>query len=185
MQPDQQGTPAMTTDIDNPQGVNGWNIDADPANNPTYPMRDVSADRAKGSDWQQPTLQAETVEVLESIEYTRRPAVFGTTAPPSGLSGAIRRLAFKRSESDWWHWLLLIAADRVNVVEGIVEDLGKGRFPNIPAEQGIRAELKYNRPAFIRKAVVVAGVSAVAITLFARDRSHTRTRRDRIRHRLR
>jgi len=173
----------MLPDNVTPSAVDGWNIDEDPANNPTFPMRDVAADRSKGSDWPQPAIQERRVEVLQSIEYARSPAVFGTTMPPSGLSGAIRRLAFKRSESDWWHWLLLMAADRVNVVEGVIEDLGQGRIPNIPAEMGLRAELEHNRPAFIRKAVAVLAVTGVAAALLARRHSGPARsrRRDRIR----
>lgn len=151
--------------------VDGWNIDEDRANNPTFPMRDITGDRSKGSDWPQPAIQERRVEVLQSIEYARAPAVFGTTMPPSGLSGAIRRLAFKRSESDWWHWLLLMAADRINVVEGVVEDLGQGRIPNIPAEMGLRAEFEHNKPALIRKAAMTLAASALAVTLLARRRS--------------
>ena len=36
----------------------------------------------------------------------------------SWISGAMRRLAFRWSESHWLHWLMLMGADRVNVVEG-------------------------------------------------------------------
>ena len=175
-------TPAKT----NPLAVDGWNIDDDPGNNPTYPMRDVSADVSAGLDWQRPDPQASNVEVLQSVEYLSRPAVFGTSSPPSGLSGVVRRLAFKRSESDWWHWLLLIAADRINVVEGVIEDLGNGRVPNIAAEMGLGAELKYNRPAFVAKTVTTLAVSALALALITRRRRPVRPpRRDKVRHRRR
>ena len=49
--------------------------------------------------------------------------VFGTSVPPSGLSGMLRRRAFRRSENDVRHWMMLLLADRVNVVEGLLEDL--------------------------------------------------------------
>jgi hypothetical protein len=175
----------MDTNIITPPAVDGWNIDANPRNDPTYPMRDVSGDHSKAVDWPQPPLQDSDVEVLESVEYVRRPAVFGTSAPPSGLSGAIRRLAFKRSESDWRHWLLLIAADRVNVVEGIIEDLGKGRVPNIPAEMGLRAELQHNKPAFVRKATAVALIALTVAAVVGRRSGSTRGRKIRYRPRRR
>lgn len=63
------------------------------------------------------------VEILRSIERPAHSRVFGTRLPPKGLSGAIRRVAFKRSENDLRHWLMLIAADRVDVVEGMAEDV--------------------------------------------------------------
>lgn len=100
--------------------------------------------------------------LLKSIEYSRKPAVEGNSTPPSGVSGAIRRYAFRRSESDWWHWLLLMGADRINVVEGVAEDLGQGKVPNIPAEMGFQAEWQHNRQGLINKATVI-GLFAAAI----------------------
>ncbi len=40
--------------------------------------------------------------------------------------GMIRRAAFTMTESDIRRWLLLLAADRVQVVEGVVDDLAHG-----------------------------------------------------------
>ncbi|HEX8532622.1 MAG TPA: hypothetical protein VF662_00475, partial [Allosphingosinicella sp.] len=58
-------------------------------------------------------------------------------------------------------------------VEGVVEDLGRGKVPNIPAEMGARAEWRHNKKGFATKTLVVA---AVTVGLFAliqsrRDRS--------------
>jgi hypothetical protein len=93
-------------------------VDANPRNDPTYPMRDRSQDDGPGMTWRRPPLQSAEIEILTSIEHNRLPAVLGTSIPPSGLSGVIRRAAFKYSESQWAHWLLLMLADRINVVEG-------------------------------------------------------------------
>ena len=62
---------------------------------------------------------------------------------------------------------MLLAADRINVVEGIGEDLRHGRIPNIPAEMGIRSELQHNRPGFIRKVAVTGAVVAVIYALIS------------------
>lgn len=113
-------------------------------------------------------LQPEDVEVLRSLEHNRRPAVFGVSVPPSGVSGMIRRAAFTYSESDWRHWLMLLGADRVNMLEGILADLIGGRVPNIPAEMGVRAEWQHNRDSLVRKAAIAATVSTVAIVLLRR-----------------
>jgi hypothetical protein len=43
--------------------------------------------------------------------------VFGTSTPPRGLSGAVRRHAYKYSEGRAAHWLILLAADRVDAWE--------------------------------------------------------------------
>ena len=137
----------------------GWGADADTRNDPTYPYRDRSKDDHSG-EWERPTQQEPVVELLQSVEHKRLPAVFGTSSPPSGVSGSMRRLAFRWSESNWAHWLLLIAADRVNMVEGLVEDLGRGHIPNIPKEMGVPAEWRHNKTGFVKKlavAVVIGG----------------------------
>jgi hypothetical protein len=146
---------ARNTPID-PSAVTGWGVDADPANDPTYPYRDRAADEGLTSDWRRPPLQGTDVEILQSIEHIRRPAVFGTSTPPRGLSGVIRRGAFRYSESHWFHWLMLMGADRINVVEGVLEDLARGKIPNVPGEMGIRSELRYNKSGFARKVAVTA-----------------------------
>jgi hypothetical protein len=154
-----------------PSKVLGWGVDADPRNDPTYPMRDVSRDDKAGMSWRRPPQQDGTVEVLKSIERNNLSAVFGTSTPPRGLSGTIRRQAFRYSESQWAHWLMLMAADRVNVVEGLVEDLGQGRIPNIPAEMGIRSELAHNRAGLMKKVAVtgiIIGIGMLAANMLPR-----------------
>ena len=124
--------------------IKGWGIDADPENEPTYPIKKYTGDDHKRINWERPPLQPVTVEVLHSNERPNISAVFGTPNPPSGLSGAIRRYAFQFSENEYMHWLPLLLADRVNVVEGIVDDLKRGHIPNIFAEKGMKAALKHN-----------------------------------------
>jgi len=146
-----------------PSKVPGWGVDANPKNDPTYPMRDRSHEDKRGMSWNRPPQQEETVEILQSIERNNLTAVFGTSTPPSGVSGILRRQAFRYSESEWAHWLMLLAADRVNVIEGVVEDLGRGRIPNIPGEMGIRSELAHNRSGLVRKALIAGAVLGVGI----------------------
>jgi hypothetical protein len=156
--------------------IPGWGVDVDPDNNPTWPMRHIE-DQTRGLTWNRPAEQAPEVEILQSIEHNRQPAVVGTSAPPSGVSGMIRRYAFRRSESDWFHWLLLMGADRLNVVEGVVEDLAHGRVPNIPVEMGARAAWQHNRKSFAIKvgATVAAGVVLVAFAKRRRADSEAAT----------
>ena len=155
----------MSKALINPATVPGWGVDADPQNDPTYPIRHIGDQKTRGLTWGRPALQRPDVEILRSIEHNRLPAVVGTSTPPSGLSGMLRRYAFRRSESDWWHWLLLMGADRVNVVEGMVDDLRGGAVPNIPAEMGIGAEWQYNRARFLTKVGAVAAASLAAILI--------------------
>ncbi len=148
-----------------PSTIPGWGVDADPDNDPTYPYRERDKDDHSG-EWARPPVQHTDVEILQSIEHKRRPAVVGTSSPPSGLSGMMRRGAFRYSESHWAHWLMLMGADRVNMVEGIVQDLARARIPNIPAEMGMRSEWKHNRKGLVTKLAVTAAVGAAAFALF-------------------
>jgi hypothetical protein len=159
----------MTHALVDTSTIPGWGVDANPDNDPTYPYRDRSQDD-HSSKWERPPLQHSDVEILQSIEHVRTPAVFGTSTPPSGLSGVIRRGAFRWSESNWMHWLLLMGADRINVVEGVVQDLARGKVPNIPAEMGIRSEWRHNKKGLAKKVAVTAAVSGVAWALLRRRR---------------
>ena len=150
----------MTKALVDTATIPGWGVDADPENDPTYPMRHIEDQKTRGLTWSRPAEQQPDVEILRSIEHNRLPAVLGTSTPPSGLSGMIRRAAFRRSESDWWHWLLLMGADRLNVVEGVVEDLGRGKIPNIPAELGWRSELRHNPKGVATKAAIAVALGA-------------------------
>ena len=146
----------------------GWAVDADPENDPTYPYRDRSRDEGLMRNWAKPTQQRSEVEILQSIEHEERPAVFGTATPPRGLSGMVRRAAFGYSESHWFHWLMLMGADRIDVVEGIVEDIARLKIPNIPAEMGIKSEWQHNKAGLAKKVAVVGAVSLVAYLLLRR-----------------
>jgi hypothetical protein len=146
-----------------PATVTGWGVDADPRNDPTYPYRLRGDDSGPAKAWDRPTQQRPDVEVLRSIEHNRLPAVVGTSTPPSGLSGMMRRVAFRYSESDWTHWLLLLGADRINAVEGMIEDLSHGRVPDIPGEMGIQAAWQHNRRALVTKTAITVGVAALVV----------------------
>src|SRR5919112_5174945 len=117
-----------------PSQVKGWGVDADPENDPTYPYKTRNNGEHEGYSWERPPQQPISVEVLHSNERPNVSATFGTSTPPAGLSGAIRRFAFRYSESSYGHWLPLMLADRVNEVEGVVHDLTSGHVPNILAE---------------------------------------------------
>ncbi len=105
--------------------------------------------------------QVRLAPVLHSIERPGLTPVFGTTVPPSGLSGQLRRLAFRWSEGDLRHWMLLLLADRVNVGEGLLADLARGHIPNLWAEMGLRAEWRHNRWRFLVKMAMLVGLASV------------------------
>lgn len=109
-----------------------------------------------------PASQAQRVEVLMSTERPAMPPVFGSSVPPRGVSGALRRCAFRYSENDLRHWLLLLFADRVDMVEGLFGDVARGQLPALHREMGLRAELRHNPAGTMRKALTVAVVGGLA-----------------------
>ncbi len=149
--------------------IKGWGVDADPKNDPTYPMKPHRTDEEqKGYNWERPTQQPETVEVLHSNERPNLTSVFGTSTPPSGLSGMLRRYAFKYGEGSFAHWIPLLLADRVNVVEGVIDDLRRGYVPNIFAEKGWKAEWKHNPKGLVQKVAVGVVVATALVALVSR-----------------
>ena len=75
----------------------------------------------------------------------RIPPVFGTSTPPRGLSGAIRKYAYREySEGRAAHWLLLMLADRVDAVEEHVKSFATLRPDNPITETGIKAEFTHH-----------------------------------------
>lgn len=94
----------MERTLIDPKQIKGWGVDANPKNDPTYPMKARNNGEHKGYTWERPTQQPITVEVLHSNERSNVTSVFGTSTPPSGLSGMLRRFAFKYSESSYGHW---------------------------------------------------------------------------------
>lgn len=149
------------------QHIQGWGADLDRKNRPGVPM-ERTPPRFIHVPEGEIVPQEQHVEVLVSTERPGRTPLFGSVQPPSGLSGAIRRLAFKRSENDVRHWLLLLLADRVNVVEGIGQDLAGGRIPNVLAEMGIKSELRHNPAGLAKKVAVGAAVIGAACYLMKR-----------------
>jgi hypothetical protein len=150
-----------------PSQIKGRGVDADPKNDPTYPMKNRSEGEHAGYSWERPPQQPITVEVLRSNERPDLTSVFGTSMPPSGLSGVLRRLAFRYSESSYGHWLPLMLADRVSVVEGVLGDLKRGRVPNVFAERGWKAEWKHNRTTLVRRVLVRAVLISAALAYFS------------------
>lgn len=113
--------------------IPGWGAGLDRSKRPGVPMERIPQ-RFANVPWDRPDEQPQHVEVLQSVEYPQRTPAFGSAGPPSGLSGMLRRIAFRRSENDPRHWMTLLLADRVNVVEGLLEDGRKSpRAPTIVA----------------------------------------------------
>ncbi|TWI69678.1 hypothetical protein IP91_00751 [Pseudoduganella lurida] len=146
--------------------IAGWGADLDRKNRPAVPMERTPP--RIDAPLTQPEQQKETVEILVSPERPHITPLFGTPNPPRGLSGALRRAAFKRTENDVRHWFMLMAADRVDVVEGLVDDLARGHVPNILGEMGIKAEWQHNKAGLAQKVVIGAAVLGIGYWLLNR-----------------
>ena len=120
--------------------IPGWGADLDPADRPSYPKLQYPADT--GAHWDFPERQPEKWPRERSVEHAFVTPVFGTAQPPRGLSGAIRKLAYRRfSEGRLAHWLLLIVGDRVDAWGHHLRSFASGR-PDVPAT-GVRTEFTH------------------------------------------
>jgi hypothetical protein len=118
--------------------IPGWGADLDPADRPAFP-REQALD--SGAHWDIPELQPENSPRERSIEHKFLTPVFGTAQPLKGLSGAIRAYAYDRfSEGRLAHWMLLIAADRVDVAESRLTAIAQLKPDNPITETGVLAE---------------------------------------------
>lgn len=158
-----------TTDLS--ATIKGWGSDLERANRPGVP-RDKAPEIGSEQLYARMAQQRlPDFPIFKSTEHGRLTPVFGTSCPPSGLSGMLRAFAYKFSEGRHTHWLTLIVADRINVIEDFFKDIFHGRLPNIPKEMGIGAELRYNRAAFIRKSAITVGLIAAVIAVIWRIRA--------------
>ena len=121
--------------------------DAALARRPGVPM-ERKPEPVANAHWLVPDRQLATSTVLMGVERDELTATFGTAQPPRGISGMIRRAAYEIPDYRVRHWMLLIFADRVDMVES-----------------GLLRGLK--RPATW---LVLAGIGAGAATYLLRAR---------------
>lgn len=106
--------------------ITGWGVDLDHQNRPAYP-KERTPPRLENVHWKYPQQQPVKAAVFHSLERPGITPVFGSTVPPRGVSGFIRRQAYQLSENDLRHWLMLMLADRVNVLEGLAQDARRSK----------------------------------------------------------
>ena len=145
--------------------VKGWGVDL--TNRPMYPMElpsDVMTARGQVRDWQVPE-----GKVHLSIEHPNLTPVFGTACPPKGLSGRMRDYAYQYSEGTNRHWMTLVFADRVDVLESLFGGVLRGKPDNWPAEKAWGTRLRAVDPArrvrFMAAGAAVVGAVALGLIL--------------------
>lgn len=140
----------------------GWGSDADFSRRPYVPKHKLQENT--GAHWERPEIQQSNVEVLHSIERPSLTAVYGTTLPPRGVSGKLRRYAFKYSENSFGHWIPLVLADRIDVIEGMMEDVRDGKVPRLFGD-GYKVDLKHAPMKFIWRVTKKAAILASPFVL--------------------
>jgi hypothetical protein len=160
--------------------IPGWGTDLDPADRPSVP-RERYAPEQTGAHWEFPDQQPELSPRERSIEHGMLTPVFGTVAPLHGISGAIRRRAYRYSEGRAAHWLLLLAGDRADAITSHLRSFATRRPDNPITETGVLSEARrhglssrlgskrvdnhhtWMDPILIAGPWVIAGVVAVTI----------------------
>jgi hypothetical protein len=123
--------------------IPGWGADLDPKDRPSVPRLKFDP-AATGAHWDFPERQPENWPRERSIEHEMLTPVFGTSTPPRGLSGVVRRYAYRYSEARAAHWLLLLGADRINSIESHLVSFATLRPDNPVTQTGIRSEWTHN-----------------------------------------
>ena len=96
--------------------IPGWGVDLNPKDRPSVPRE-------------------------RSIEHAFLTPVFGTSCAPKGVSGMMRKYAYRRfSEGRAAHWLILMAADRVDSLGSHLQSLLTLRPDNPITETGVFSE---------------------------------------------
>lgn len=98
----------------------GWGTDLAAHARPGVP-REAPGEFDRTTPSRQPLPDVPLTRRMELSEFT---PVFGTAQPPRGLSGLLRRAAYRIPEHKARRWLLLLGADRADVLE----HSGRGRY---------------------------------------------------------
>jgi hypothetical protein len=94
-----------------------WGVDLDPARRPGVPMQRTDPQPLPNTRYppeRQPGLPASP---MHGRPNKQMPPVFGTSTPLKGLSGVVRRFAYRLPDHYPSHWLLKMLGDRVDFWE--------------------------------------------------------------------
>jgi hypothetical protein len=84
---------------------------------PGVPMETEPRPLTPTVHWTEPERQPPDPRVTRRRELQQLTPVFSTAIPPRGLSGVLRRAAYRIPETRARHFLTLMLADRVDVLE--------------------------------------------------------------------
>ena len=110
---------ANTSTIEHPH-LKEWGADAEMQNRPGVPMeKEIEVLPSGLMEFQEPRVPV----IHKHAGREDLTPVFGTAQPPHGLSGQIRRAAYKIPDNRMSHWMLLMLGDRVDIAESAVMDV--------------------------------------------------------------
>jgi hypothetical protein len=139
--------------------------DLDPKDRPGVPMYGNQNGGGAGQLAVRPPLdqQPQTVPILIGVEVDRLTPVFGTSVPPKGLSGIIRRFAYSIPEHKAGRWMMLMLGDRVDVLESRI---GRNPIPALGIAVGVIGLLRWRARRRAARRLVPRGLLA---RIIARD----------------
>lgn len=142
--------------------INGWGVDLDPANRPMFPRElpsNVTTVRGDVGARQVPT-----AKVHVSVEQPDLTPVFGNSCPPHGLSGMLRDYAYQFGEASNRHWMTLILADRVDMVEHLIGDAMRGNPDHYFAQKAWGTRLTQD-PQRTRQLLTLGAIALGAVAV--------------------
>ena len=123
--------------------IPGWGADLDPKDRPSVPRERFDPDLS-GAHWDFPERQPEKWPRERSNEHKFLTPVFGTSCPPRGVSGKMRKYAYTFSEARAAHWVILMAADRVDAFGSHLRSFVTLRPDNPITETGVLSEFSHH-----------------------------------------
>jgi hypothetical protein len=133
--------PPLSRSIDELRAtIPGWGVDLNPKDRPSVPKERFDPG-ATGAHWDFPERQPEKRPRERSVEHKFLTPVFGTSCPPRGVSGLIRKVAYRYSEARAAHWLILLAADRVEAGGSHLRSILSLRPDNPITDTGVLSEV--------------------------------------------
>jgi hypothetical protein len=99
-----------------PSDIIGWGADAPRGNRPGVP-REYDPPQPIGNMSLSVPEQQRGRQPSARSPWRPLTPVYGTAIPPRGLSGAIRKMAYRTPDYKARRWMLLMVADRIDVLE--------------------------------------------------------------------
>ena len=95
----------------------GWGADSSREDRPGVPQELDPPHPLGNAHWQSPEQQSAARPPSAIERHHELTPVYGTVNPPRALSGVIRRMAYRLPDYKRRRWLMLMLADRVDVIE--------------------------------------------------------------------